>query len=91
MNPKCFLLNNFLPTGELIVRSAQKPQVSNRGKDACKELKSLVEDGHAALYDLRSRNAEQAFSKALTLVETITPEVILPPKHSQVYMEILRV
>ncbi|KAF6738227.1 E3 ubiquitin-protein ligase TTC3 [Oryzias melastigma] len=56
------------------ISNEKKPQVSNRGKDACKELKSLVEDGHAALYDLRSRNAEQAFSKALTLVETITPE-----------------
>uniref|UniRef100_A0A3P9JLH2 RING-type E3 ubiquitin transferase n=1 Tax=Oryzias latipes TaxID=8090 RepID=A0A3P9JLH2_ORYLA len=57
-------------------RSAKdkNPDMSSRGKDACKELKSLVEDGHTALYDLRSRNAEQAFSKALTLVETITPE-----------------
>ena len=44
----------------------------------CKELKSLVEDAHTALADLRNRNAEQAFSQALAILETNTPKVILP-------------
>lgn len=38
-----------------------------------KELRSIVEDAHTALTDLRSRNAEQAFSKALALLEAVTP------------------
>ncbi|XP_062263048.1 E3 ubiquitin-protein ligase TTC3 [Platichthys flesus] len=40
----------------------------------CKELKSLVEDAHTALADLRNRNAEQAFSQALAILETNTPK-----------------
>uniref|UniRef100_G3QC75 RING-type E3 ubiquitin transferase n=1 Tax=Gasterosteus aculeatus aculeatus TaxID=481459 RepID=G3QC75_GASAC len=36
----------------------------------CKELRSMVQDAHAALADLRSRNAEEAFRKALVLLET---------------------
>ncbi|XP_045895340.1 E3 ubiquitin-protein ligase TTC3 [Micropterus dolomieu] len=39
-----------------------------------KELRSMVQDAHTALADLRSRNAEQAFSQALALVETSTPK-----------------
>ncbi|KAM9332192.1 E3 ubiquitin-protein ligase TTC3 isoform 1-T1 [Pholidichthys leucotaenia] len=39
-----------------------------------KEMKSLVEDAYAALADLRSRNAEQMFSRALALLETVTPK-----------------
>ncbi|XP_061596553.1 E3 ubiquitin-protein ligase TTC3 isoform X2 [Cololabis saira] len=42
--------------------------------DVGKELKSMVRDAQAALYDLRSRNAEQAFSKALAHLETATPK-----------------
>lgn len=38
------------------------------------ELRSMVQDAHAALADLRSRNAEQSFSQALALVETKTPK-----------------
>ncbi|XP_054482046.1 E3 ubiquitin-protein ligase TTC3 isoform X1 [Anoplopoma fimbria] len=40
----------------------------------CKELRSMVQDAHAALTDLRSRNAEEAFRKALVLLETSTPK-----------------
>ncbi|KAM7398393.1 hypothetical protein PAMA_006344 [Pampus argenteus] len=40
----------------------------------CKELKSVVQDAHTALTDLRSRNAEQAFGLALTLLDTNTPK-----------------
>ncbi|XP_037322958.2 E3 ubiquitin-protein ligase TTC3 [Pungitius pungitius] len=36
----------------------------------CKELMSMVQDAHTALTDLRSRNAEEAFRKALVLLET---------------------
>lgn len=38
----------------------------------------MVQDAHTALTDLRSRNAEQAFSQALAIVETNTPKVIIP-------------
>ncbi|XP_028277332.1 E3 ubiquitin-protein ligase TTC3 isoform X2 [Parambassis ranga] len=40
----------------------------------CRELRSLVQDAHTALSDLRSRNAEQAFSQALALMDKITPK-----------------
>ncbi|XP_049448756.1 E3 ubiquitin-protein ligase TTC3-like isoform X9 [Epinephelus fuscoguttatus] len=40
----------------------------------CKHLRSMVQDAHSALTDLRSRNAEQAFSQALVLVDTSTPK-----------------
>ena len=43
----------------------------------CKELRSTVQDAHTALTDLRSRNAEQAFSQALVLLETSSPKVII--------------
>ncbi|XP_068571715.1 E3 ubiquitin-protein ligase TTC3 [Cebidichthys violaceus] len=42
--------------------------------DKCRELRSMVQDAHTALTDLRSRNAEQAFRKALVLLETSTPK-----------------
>ncbi|KAM4727125.1 E3 ubiquitin-protein ligase TTC3 [Anableps anableps] len=42
--------------------------------DLCKELRFLVQEAHTALSDLRSRNAEQAFSQALGLLETVTPK-----------------
>ncbi|KAM9846522.1 E3 ubiquitin-protein ligase TTC3 isoform 2-T2 [Aulostomus maculatus] len=38
------------------------------------ELRSMVGDAHAALADLRSRNAEQAFGQALALLDTRKPE-----------------
>lgn len=37
----------------------------------------MVQDAHTALTDLRSRNAEQAFSQALALLDTSTPKVII--------------
>ncbi|XP_072230625.1 E3 ubiquitin-protein ligase TTC3 isoform X2 [Leuresthes tenuis] len=40
--------------------------------DVCKEFRFVVQDAFTALYDLRSRNAEQAFSQALALLETTT-------------------
>lgn len=39
------------------------------------ELRRTVRDAHAALTDLRSHNAEQAFRQALALLETTTPKV----------------
>lgn len=39
------------------------------------ELSRMVQDAHAALTDLRSHNAEQAFRQALALLETTTPKV----------------
>lgn len=45
--------------------------------DRLKEFRSLVEDAHTAMADLRTRNAEQAFSRVLTLLETVTTKVIL--------------
>uniref|UniRef100_A0A8C2WNS4 RING-type E3 ubiquitin transferase n=1 Tax=Cyclopterus lumpus TaxID=8103 RepID=A0A8C2WNS4_CYCLU len=42
----------------------------------CKELQSMVQDAHTALADLRSRNAEEAFRKALEILETTPPKVI---------------
>ncbi|XP_058483305.1 E3 ubiquitin-protein ligase TTC3 [Solea solea] len=50
--------------------------VGGESADVCKELRSLVQDAHTALTDLRSRNAEQAFSKALTILETKTLKVL---------------
>ncbi|XP_041656998.1 E3 ubiquitin-protein ligase TTC3 isoform X2 [Cheilinus undulatus] len=47
----------------------EKPKAVNLKAAACKELKSMVQDAHTALTDLRSHNAEQAFSQALALVE----------------------
>ncbi|XP_074528283.1 E3 ubiquitin-protein ligase TTC3 [Halichoeres trimaculatus] len=47
----------------------EKPKPVNLKAALCKELKSIVQDAHTALTDLRGRNAEQAFSQALVLVE----------------------
>ncbi|XP_029374493.1 E3 ubiquitin-protein ligase TTC3 isoform X2 [Echeneis naucrates] len=49
-------------------------KVSDNKAAVCRELRSLVQDAHTALADLRSRNAEQAFSQALALLETTTPK-----------------
>ncbi|XP_055370636.1 E3 ubiquitin-protein ligase TTC3 isoform X2 [Betta splendens] len=43
-------------------------------KAVCKELRSIVQDAHTALTDLRSRNAVQAFTQAVFIVESNTPE-----------------
>ncbi|KAG7217207.1 hypothetical protein INR49_027751 [Caranx melampygus] len=49
-------------------------KVTDSKAAVCKELRSAVQDAHTALADLRSRNAEQAFSQALTLLKTTTPK-----------------
>eukprot|EP00064_Thunnus_orientalis_P018229 superscaffoldBa00004125_g18323 len=51
-----------------------KKKVADTKSDVCRELRSMVHDAHTALTDLRSRNAEQAFSRALALVDTSTPK-----------------
>lgn len=45
-------------------------------KVKCVELSLMVQDAHAALTDLRSYDAEQAFRKALAVLETTTPKVV---------------
>ncbi|XP_037543757.1 E3 ubiquitin-protein ligase TTC3 [Nematolebias whitei] len=65
------------PTKKKLKRAVgqENQVVVDRSKaELCKELRSLVQDAHSALYDLRSRNAEQAFSQALNLLETVTPK-----------------
>ncbi|KAM6983525.1 E3 ubiquitin-protein ligase TTC3 [Tautogolabrus adspersus] len=52
----------------------EKPKAVNLKAAMCKELKSVVQDAHTALTDLRSRNAEQAFSQALVTVEANNPK-----------------
>ena len=46
----------------------------------------MVQDAHTALTDLRNRNAEQAFSLALALVDTSTPKVIIPVPKLQYFL-----
>uniref|UniRef100_A0A8C5G3G8 RING-type E3 ubiquitin transferase n=1 Tax=Gouania willdenowi TaxID=441366 RepID=A0A8C5G3G8_GOUWI len=48
--------------------------------EECEKLRSMVQDGYTALVDLRCRNAEQAFSKALALLETVTPKELSEAK-----------
>lgn len=57
--------------------SVQNQKMDDGKASLCKELRSMVRDAHTALADLRSRNAEQAFSQALALLETSTPKVII--------------
>ncbi|XP_035034224.2 E3 ubiquitin-protein ligase TTC3 isoform X2 [Hippoglossus stenolepis] len=54
--------------------AAENQKVPDSKAAVCKELRSLVQDAHTALADLRSRNAEQAFSQALAILETNTPK-----------------
>ncbi|XP_067464760.1 E3 ubiquitin-protein ligase TTC3-like [Thunnus thynnus] len=54
--------------------SSEDEKVADTKSDVCRELRSMVHDAHTALTDLRSRNAEQAFSRALALVDTSTPK-----------------
>lgn len=56
---------------------AQKQKLDDGKASLCKELSCLVLDGHTALTDRRGRNAEQAFGRALALLETNTPDVII--------------
>ncbi|XP_031163906.1 E3 ubiquitin-protein ligase TTC3 isoform X2 [Sander lucioperca] len=69
--------------GESSTPSKKKSKKSNRSEDeklddskadVCEELRSLVRDGHTALADLRSHNAEQAFRKALAILATSSPK-----------------
>lgn len=55
----------------------QKPKVADGKAGVCKELKTVVQDAYTALADTRSRNAENAFSQALAILETNTPKVIM--------------
>ncbi|XP_040005751.1 E3 ubiquitin-protein ligase TTC3 [Xiphias gladius] len=52
----------------------ENQKVAESKSGVCKELRSMVQDAHTALADLRSRNAEQAFSQALAVLETNTPK-----------------
>jgi len=56
--------------------SAQTQDLAEGKTDVCKEFRFVVQDAFTALYDLRSRNAEQAFSQALALLETKTRKVV---------------
>lgn len=54
-------------------------QKQKKGDDKVKqsvEFSRMVQDAHAALTDLRSYDAEQAFRRALVLLETTTPKVV---------------
>ncbi|XP_073335984.1 E3 ubiquitin-protein ligase TTC3 [Pagrus major] len=55
-------------------KSPSEEQTLKMDDCVVKELRSMVQDAHTALADLRSRNAEQAFSQALALLETSTPK-----------------
>lgn len=58
-----------------IVLLAQKKVGIKNQEDLCRQLSGLVQEAHTALADLRSHNAQQAFSRALDLLETCTPKV----------------
>ncbi|KAM6970068.1 E3 ubiquitin-protein ligase TTC3 [Aplochiton taeniatus] len=54
---------------------AKEKTVAHSSKENLREsLGPLVLDAHVALFDQRSRNAEQAFSQALCLLEISTPK-----------------
>ncbi|KAF0038410.1 hypothetical protein F2P81_008894 [Scophthalmus maximus] len=53
---------------------SKKPKVADGKAGVCKELKTVVQDAYTALADTRSRNAENAFSQALAILETNTPK-----------------
>ena len=65
-------------TEHCVVYSLYKQKGTDSKSDVCKEMRSLVQDAHTALTDLRNRNAEQAFSQALALLDTSAPKVIIP-------------
>lgn len=48
----------------------EKPQPSNSGKGSKEQFCAAVQDAHTALTDQRCRNAEQAFSLALNILES---------------------
>ncbi|XP_067350334.1 E3 ubiquitin-protein ligase TTC3 isoform X1 [Channa argus] len=56
-------------------QSEEENQKVAEGKAvALKGLRSMVQDAHSALSDLRSRNAEHAFSQALAILEKTPPK-----------------
>ncbi|XP_042355060.1 E3 ubiquitin-protein ligase TTC3 [Plectropomus leopardus] len=55
-------------------REEKTQKVDDSKASVCIQLRSMVQDAHTALTDLRSRNAEQAFSQALVLLEINTPK-----------------
>lgn len=58
------------------VFSMQKQKKGDGKVKLGEELNRMVQDAHAALTDLRSYDAEQAFRKALDLLETTIPKVV---------------
>lgn len=58
-----------------VVLSSQTAPDSGVRAGARDALRSAVQDGHLALTDQRSRNAEQAFSQALSFLESNTHKV----------------
>lgn len=62
-----------LTFGDVLSVQKQKSEVDKA--KLCKELRCLVQDAHTALSDHRSGNAEQAFRRALALMESTTPKV----------------
>ncbi|XP_026183559.1 E3 ubiquitin-protein ligase TTC3 isoform X2 [Mastacembelus armatus] len=52
--------------------SLQNQKAADAKTDVCRELRSIIQDAHTALTDLRSRNAEQAFSQSLSILEANT-------------------
>ncbi|KAJ8347748.1 hypothetical protein SKAU_G00263370 [Synaphobranchus kaupii] len=52
----------------------EKIGVSTDGGDLRSKLKCAVEDAQSALYDQRCRNAKQAFSQALCLLDSTAPK-----------------
>lgn len=64
------------------VFSVQKQKSEADKARLCQELSCLVQDAHTALTDLRSANAEQAFRRALSLMETTTPKVTKPSREA---------
>ncbi|KAK1883048.1 E3 ubiquitin-protein ligase TTC3 [Dissostichus eleginoides] len=60
-------------------RSPPEVKKQNEGDSkagVCKELKVMVQDAQSALTDLRCRNAEQAFRKALNILDTSTAKEV---------------
>lgn len=60
----------------MVFATQKKKEDTNNRDDVCRQLSCLVQEGHTALVDLRSHNAEQAFGQALDLLETYKPKVM---------------
>ncbi|XP_074467867.1 E3 ubiquitin-protein ligase TTC3 [Sebastes fasciatus] len=64
------------PTKKKPKNNRNQTEVENQKVDdkagVCRELRSMVQDAHTALADVRCRNAEEAFRKALAILEIST-------------------